>query len=341
MKHIFFITNLVLLGILLIMGCKETSPIQDKRVPVEIHRIKIDSTVYKQGYTGVAEEWKTSILSFHVPGNIEFVNVKDNQKVTKGQILSSINKRILQDNYDAALSTLGQTEDAYKRMELLYKNNSLPEIKWVETQTALQQARSMASIAKENLQNVVLVAPFSGIITSRTAETGMTVSAGTPLFRLTNTDSIKIKISVPENEIAKIQIGQRCELRVPALGNDVFLTGSIAEKGIIANPLSHTYEAKICLNENINALLPGMICHVDVLSNKPYPRIVLPATAIQLDGSHTYVWIVKDDAASRVEVNIGQLYEKGVIINQGLKEGDLVIVNGYQKVSNGMKVKIK
>lgn len=340
MKCIYLISIFIIAGISLFVSCKEVSLNQEKRVPVEVCEVKVDSSVSKQGYTGIVEERRASMLSFQVPGNVEFVNVRENQKVVKGQILAGVNKQILQDSYDAALSTLRQAEDAYNRMELLYESNSLPEIKWVETQTALQQARSVASIAKENLQNSVLVAPFSGIITNRMVETGMIVSAGTPLFRLTDTDSMKIKVSVSENEISKIRIGQKCEIHVSAL-NDGTFTGTVAEKGIIANPLSRTYEIMISLHEKIDGLLPGMICHVDILSDEFYPQILLPASVIQLDGVRTYVWIVEDDVAIRKEINIGKLYRNGVMVENGLKEGDRVIVNGYQKISNGTKVEVR
>lgn len=340
MKHIFLILMFIMTVMSLLVSCKRTSPNREVRVPVEVYKVRVDSSVFKQGYTGVVEERKASMLSFQIPGNIEFVNARKNQKVVKGQVLAGINKQILQDNYDAALSTLKQVEDAYFRMELLYKNNSLPEIKWIETQTALQKARSATSIAKKNLQNAILVAPFSGMITARMAETGMIVSAGMPLFRLTDMDSIKIKISVSESEISKIQIGQKCEFRVSALNKGNFI-GIVTEKGSIANLLSHTYEIVISLQEKVDGLLPGMICHVDIFTDEFYPQIILPASVIQLDGSRTYVWVAEDGIAKRKEVNVGKLRKNGVMIEYGLKEGDQVIVNGYQKISSGTKVELK
>lgn len=337
MKYIDLIPIFIIAGILLFVSCNETPSNQEGDVPVEIYTVRVDSAAFKQGYTGVVEEQRASMLSFQVSGNVEFVNVRENQKVVKGEVLAGINKQILQDSYNAALSTLKQAEDTYIRMESLYKSRSLPEIKWVETQTALQQARSIASIAKENLQNAILTAPFSGIITSQMAEAGMIVSAGMPLFRLTDVDSVKIKISVPENEISEIRIGQKCEFHVSALNNRNFV-GTITEKGIVANPLSHTYEILISLHKKIDGLLPGMICHVDILDDNLYPQILLPVSVIQLNGNHTYVWIVKNGIATREEISIGKLHKDGVIVERGLKEGDQVIVNGYQKISNGTRV---
>lgn len=343
MKNIYFYTTtaIIVMVALFLFSCKEKKANHDKRIPVEVYTIKNDSTAEKRNYTGIVEESTASMLSFQVPGNIDFVYVRENQIAIKGQQLASIDKHILQNNYDATMSVLLQAEDAYKRMKLLYENSSLPEIKWIETQTALQQAKTMEAIARENLQNSVLTAPFTGMITSRIAEPGMNVSPGMPLFRITNMDSIKIKVAIPENEIAQMHVMQSCEVQIPALFNNKIFQGHIAEKGIIANPLSHTYEVKIILKGKPKELLPGMICNVDIIKSTLRPRIILPTTAIQLDGTDHFVWGVKDSVATKMKVSTEKLYGEGIMIENGLKEGDMIIINGYHKVSNGTKVEIK
>lgn len=341
MKFIYVFTLLSIITVLTLTSCNEATPAQSIAVPVEVYTIKVDSTPVKRNYTGVVEEAVTSLLSFQVPGKIESMYVKENQMVQKGQPLAILNKQILQDSYNASLAVLNQAEDAYKRMKQLYENNSLPEIKWIEAQSSFRQAKAMESIAKENLQNRILNAPFGGVITNRMAETGMNISAGMPVFRISDADSIKIKIAVPENEIAKISITQKCEIKILGLNNEKVFLGKIIEKSMIANPLSHTYEIKLVPDKKIEGLLPGMICQVDVIEGSSRPQIIIPATAIQVDGSSTFVWSVKSDVATRTNVRIGMLHKNGVSIEDGLTEGDRIICDGYQKVSNGMKVQTR
>ena len=75
-------------------------------------------------------------------------------------------------SYDAAKAALVQAEDAYRRMEELHAKGSLPEIKWVEVQSKLQQARSMEEMARKNLKDCKLYAPFSGVIADKSVEVG-------------------------------------------------------------------------------------------------------------------------------------------------------------------------
>lgn len=332
---------LYMIGAWFLVGCKDTTPTHRTPIAVETYTVRVDSTPVKRSYTGIVEEAVASQLSFQVPGKIESINVQENQMVKKGQILAILNKRILQDSYNASKAVLTQAEDAYNRMKQLYENNSLPEIKWIEARTSLIQATAMESIAKENLQNGILKAPYEGVITNQMAEEGMNVAAGMPIFRISKADSLKIKISVPENEIAKTYITQDCEVKIPVLCNNKSFPGKVTQKGIIANPLSHTYEIKLVPDKKIEGLLPGMICQVDVIEDSIRPQVIIPATAIQVDGSSTFVWSINNDVATRVNVKVGMLHKNGVNIEHGLIDGDIIISNGYQKVSNGMKVQMK
>lgn len=81
-------------------------------------------------------------------------------------------------------------------MKTLYENKSLPEIKWVEVQSKLQQAQSMESIARKNLEDASLYAPFDGVIGKRNVEAGENVQPGKPVFTLLDVGTVNIKIAV-------------------------------------------------------------------------------------------------------------------------------------------------
>ena len=271
-------------------------------------------------------------------GNVQEILVREGQKVHKGQLLALLNRATLQDTYDASRASLVQAQDAYDRMKTLYENKSLPEIKWVEVQSKLQQAQSMESIARKNLEDASLYAPFDGVIGKRNVEAGENVQPGKPVFTLLDVGTVNIKIAVPEKEIPFID-HRKAAITVAALGGRLF-EGMVTEKGITANPVSHTYEARIKLDNRDGALLPGMVCRVRVEDKDRVTTISLPNNVIQL--SHTgerYVWYLRDGKAKAVTVRIGELTDNGVQITDGLSEGDLVITDGYQKVSEDMKVK--
>ena len=169
-------------------------------------------------------------------------------------------------------------------------------------------------------------------------EAGENVQPGQPVFSLLRIETVNVKIAVPENEVATLG-DQAAMIKVAALGGQCF-EGKVTEKGIVANPISHTYEAKIRLENPSGALLPGMVCDVRLSGEESVPAIALPNNAVLIanDGGR-FVWKIVDGEAKATPVRTGDLTEQGLFILEGLNEGDIVVIGGYQKISEGLRVR--
>lgn len=289
-------------------------------------------------YVGTVEEESATALSFPVQGTVTALTAGEGQRVLAGQVLARLDERNLQSVYNSAQATLVQAEDAMKRLQMLYDNGSLPEIKYVEAQTKLEQARSMEQVARKNLDDSRLTSPFAGVIGKRAVEAGENVMPGQSVYTLLKTDIVKVKIPVPENEIAGIGRDQAAQITVAALGGRSY-SGTVKEKGVTANPVSHTYEVRIPLPNPGGELMPGMVCRVTLEADSAAQAIMLPNRAVQVTGrGDRFVWCVRDGKAAMIPVTVGALTEGGVAITGGLTAGEEVITDGYQKVSEGMKV---
>jgi RND family efflux transporter MFP subunit len=313
---------------------------QEKVIPVKVINLAPSAIPSERAYVGTVEESFALSLGFSNMGNVEQVFVAEGQKVMKGQLLASLNTATAQNACNAALSTLRQAQDAYDRLSKVHGSGSLPDIRWVEVETGLQQARSTAAIAQKTLDDCSLYAPCSGIVAQRLIEPGAQVMPGIAAFKIITVDRVNVKISVPENEIGRTFAGQEASVEVPALGNETF-GGKIKMKGVIANPLSHTYEVKIDLANPQERLMPGMVCKVRLQQPEQLSGIVVPNRAVQVshDGRH-FVWLADDGKARRRFVKTGVLSDFGVMIADGLSDGEQLIVEGYTKISEGMKVAV-
>ena len=332
-----------LAGILICTGCSSGPKTETRHtniVPVRILTVTPDVRAVSHDYIGVIEEESASSLSFQVAGHVQQIDAREGQRVAAGDVLAVLDTRNLQSIHEGSLASLKQAEDAMKRLQQLYDNKSLPEIKYVEAQTKLEQARSMEEVARKNLDDSRLSAPFGGVIGQRQVETGENVLPGQTVYTLLKTDVVKIKIPVPENEISNIGSQSRARITVAALDGRTY-EGAVQEKGVTANPVSHTYEAKIPLRNADGALMPGMVCRVTMESDSSARAIVLPNRAVQVTGrGERFVWCVRDGRAALVPVTVGALTETGVVVTGGLAGGEQVIVDGYQKVSDGMNVDV-
>ena len=338
MKIVDCMGALLLLPLLLSCSESKDKGTAEREIPVKVIRITNMSSVKEQYYVGTVEETSASSLSFRVMGNVERILVREGQRVDKGQLLASLDPATLKNAYEAARASLVQAQDACDRMKILYDSKSLPEIKWVEVQSKLQQAQSTERIARKNLEDASLFAPFSGVIGKRTVEPGENVQPGVPVLTLLEIDEVYIRIAIPEKEVAGLD-KQKALITVGALGDRSF-EGQITEKGVVADPLSHTYDARIRLNNGKGLLMPGMVCRVNVLDDATAPVVSIPANAVQI--SHTgnnFVWCVNNGRVEARPVTTGSLTADGIEITNGLKEDDQVVTEGYQKISENMKVK--
>lgn len=341
-------TLIGLLAVTAVCSCGEKKTTQTLQ-PVKVRTMVVGRSLAGNGqtYSGTIEEESGQALSFAGIGTVQSVNVSEGQYVQKGQLIGVIDATSARNAYDAAVASKEQALDAQKRMKMLHDNGSLPEIKWVETETQVRQAKAQEQIAKKSLADTKLFAPFSGYIIKKNVEPGANVGPGIPVVNLVKIEQVKVKISVPEEEIAGIRVGMPMWATVSALGGRTFL-GKVTEKNVSADPMSRSYEVKAVVANPRHELLPGMIAEVTVdLGNQTGQRskvnvqsIVLPAGIVQLDpDNRTFVWTVVNGKAKKTYITTGDNAGDKVAVTGGLLSGDKVITEGQQKVSTGMEVK--
>lgn len=335
-----------LFSVIILAGCQSNrnKTTGDRSVKVKVMQVLTDKSISSGYFSGTVEEENGTTLSFSVTGTVEKVHFHLGQHVAKGQLLATLDPASMQSSYNAAKASLEQAEDSYRRMKELHDRGSLPEIQWVEVQSKLRQARSMEEIAGKSLKDCNLYAPFSGVISEKSVEVGQNVMPGLAVGKLVTAGLLKVKIAVPETEIAAVALRQKAEISVPALGDKQF-TGIVVEKGIVANPLSRSYDVKIRVEDAGDGLMPGMVTEVTLETGantaEAPARCIIPANIVQLDEKNNYfVWVDKDGKASKQIIGCGEFTANGVTVLSGLQSGARVIVEGQQKICEGTALTI-
>ena len=329
---------LLLLGAMAIVGCSRKVTPKESVINVKTMQVTSATDGVTKNYVGTIEEEEGVNVTFSVLGTVERVLVDEGQFVKRGQPLAVSDGRNIRQTYAIAKTTLQQAEDAYRRLKNLYDKGTLPEIRMVEAESALQRARSSEAISRKSLEDITLRAPWSGYIAQVNVHEGANLTPGVNGIRLVKIERVKLCIPIPEKEIGNIAIGKPVRFTVAALPGREF-SGKVIARGLTAHPISHAYEVRALVDNADHALLPGMIAKVLIANDKKGYSLVLPQQAIMVSGQDKFVWVAKGGKAHRRSVTTGDITNEGVIIESGITQGEHVIIEGQEKVSDGVSVK--
>ena len=312
---------------------------EGEREPVAV-RVSVVGTSVRPAaktFVGTVHPARTAVISSRHAGIVLSVGVRQGQVVGQGETVAVIESGNVRSSYEMASASLAQAEDGFSRAKAVHESGSIADIKMIEAETRLKQARAAFEAAEKALEECTAKAPYSGVVGKVFAETGVSVNVGEPLLTIVDAESPEVRFPVPEGEIGGVREGDEVLLAVPALGvSDA--RAAVVSHGVTASAMSHSYECTAVPRVKIPGLLPGMVCKVSF--GTAAEAVTIPASSVRTDASGKYVWTVSDDdTVRRTPVVTGGFSGNGVIVEEGLSAGDRIIVGGVRKVGSGMKVK--
>ena len=329
---------------LLLIACGQSTQTREKQ-PI---RVQVETVGAKAGttegttYVGVVEENQATVVSYTSMGTVRRLAVSEGQAVARGQLIAELDDTQARNMLAAAEAQSRQAEDALVRYKLLHDEGAMTEAQWVEVQSKVDQARSQLAIARRNVGDCRLVAPVSGIVGKRYLAAGETALPSQPVVSILDISTVKVKIAVPEQEMKNITPSTPTTISVEAIGRE--FQGGRIEKGVQADALTHTYDVRVRVENRGRELLPGMVAKVKTLSGREQSSLsggafLLPLTAVQKRAEGTmFVWtLASDSTAHRTTVTVGQTIGNRIEVLSGLTEGQRVVTEGYQKLSEGTK----
>ncbi|WP_310992187.1 efflux RND transporter periplasmic adaptor subunit [Aequorivita marina] len=306
--------------------------------------------------SGTIEAANSATLSTRMMGFVDKVHVNVGQKVTKGQLLVSINNADL--SAKQAQSTAGITEAQaafnnakkdYERFQNLFAENSASQ-KELDDQLAryqmakarLEGAKQMKNEVESQFAYVNLRAPFNGVITNKFIEAGDMANPGVPLISVEGPGSFEVTASVPESEISKIKAGADVEIRVKSLGET--LSGTVTEVSSSARNTGGQYLVKAALAQTDVNILSGMYATVQfpIEKKSDVTAVLIPKKALVKRGQLTGVYTLSQSNTAILRwLRLGRSYGDKVEVLSGLAADEDYIVSADSKLYNGAKLTIK
>ena len=332
--------------IALMAGCgkaKTTLVNPEKTIKVSTAKVSSAESSYSLRYSGTIEASQIIPLTFQTTGTIEKIYVEVGDIVKKGQLLATTDNSDALNIYNVTLAKYEQAKDAYNRLKSVHDQGSLPEIKWVEMESNMEQAKSSLELSKNNLDKCNMRAPVDGIVDRRNISQGQSaLGASLAPIEIVQIETVLVKISVPENEIGKITKGQKATFSVSALEGKQF-EGFVANVSPVADVISRTYTVKISVKNLKYELKPGMVCDVILNLNHETVSLVVPYKAVSKDtDGKTFVYVVSADGTRVIKQNVtvGNYRESGIEVLSGLTPGQVVVSAGCEKLTDNSLISL-
>ena len=203
---------------------------------------------------------------------------------------------------------------------------------------AMQQQLGVSSAARSRLETMSgyeqIIAPFTGVVTKRYADTGTLIQAGQdnntatlPVVQVAESDLLRLRMPVPESDVPYIQVGGDVQVKVNATGHT--FTGKIIRFTRALDTNTRTMLTEVDVPNHDLSLSPGMYAETTIQLQQKNDALILPAQAVVQNGDQSYVLVV--DATNHVEklnVTLGIQTSNRVEITSGLHAGDNVIASG-------------
>ena len=203
---------------------------------------------------------------------------------------------------------------------------------------ALQASKARVTLARKAVSDTVVRAPFSGLVAQRMVSTGDYVTRGMKVAEVVRITPLRAELTVPEQFVASVTVGQPISFSVDAFPNRTF-EGRVryVSPALRADQRALTVEATV---PNVNAeLKPGMFATALIEQNAKTPAVLVPASAVRVVSGTGRVFVIAGDRAEERIVTIGQKLDPLVEVVNGLKSGERVATENVGQLVDGSKVR--
>ncbi len=299
--------------------------------------------------TGTFRAVRGADLAAQVDGIVEQIEFDSGNEVPAGKILLRLKPNDdlpkLQE-LEAAAELAAQT---LKRDREQFAAEAISQASIDTDVSSLKSARAQVAAQRALIEEKIVRAPFAGRLGIRQVDLGQYLAAGTTVVTLQALDPILIDFYVPQQALAKLKRGFSVSATVDAFPGRTF-SGTVESINSKVDPNSRNVQVRAAIHNADKVLIPGMFANVQIADGEKKSRVTLPQTAITYNPYGDMVFVVEqhenDDkgkpryTVQQRLVKLGATRGDQVAIEDGVKDGEIVVAAGQIKLRNGSSVVI-
>ena len=347
-KIIWIIAGVAVVGLMMfkLLSNKKTTENRvyqydkEKPITVSVDTIRLQNIVDANNYTGTFEPNKETKISADIQGKINAVLVDVGSTVSKGQTLIQLDNSLLKLQLQTIEVQIEGLEDDVKRYTILTEADAIQGVQLEKAKLGLKSAKVQRATLLEQISKTSIKAPFNGVVTAKLNEEGGFAAPGIPLLQITDINSLRFTVNVPEKDLVQFQAN-----KIYNINSDVYpeilLYGKIIMTGSKAN-MGNSFPVQFQVeNTKQLSIKSGMFGKVNLSSTSQEQGIFIPSSSIIEENGIAKVYIVKNGKAILQTITTSKNTSNKTVVINGLKEGDIIVTNGFINLFDGANVIIK
>jgi RND family efflux transporter MFP subunit len=334
----------------------------EARVRVRVEAARAEPLAELGELTGVVEPFASVVIKAETAARIEARHIERGAQVEPGALLYTLDGSRMRIEYQRAKASIGARHDDVEqaqreldRAAQLLSREGISAAAHDRTQsaaksaaTAEQLAELSARAASRGLRDAKILAPFAGLVAEFHAELGDFVGPGSPVATLVDLSRVRLRVGLTASELELAQIGARVPVSFSELGG-LTIEAELRSISPLVDPRTGTYAAELWLDNPEHELRQGMLGRVELgrAGGKPDAQLTIPRAAVIRRAGSFAVWVIAEHehgAPARVEARtlvLGRAAGERVIVREGLRPGEQVVVEGVFALREGAAVVIE
>lgn len=307
--------------------------------PITVQVVTVERQPLDQALTAVGslQSPETTVISADMAGILIELNIPEGRLVERGHLLARLDAQVPKAVVSVAEARERRARAELERIKPLYDDGVVPRQQYDNAVAELDTAIGILTEASSRYDRTEVRAPFTGVLSLRTAQLGQYVSSGEPIVEITKIQPLELVFSVPEAEATKLRVGQAVEGHVGRCGES--FDAVIEALDPTVDRATRTLAIQARVDNRDGSLRPGMSARVRIIVGTIPEAIVVPHEALIRQGRQYLVYVVENDqVAPQRAVVPAEFFTDGVRIADGLAAGEVLVVTGHQKLRPGAPV---
>ncbi len=326
---------------------KNSESADDKDKTEEIAEVPVKTALVERGdissfleFDSILETESAVEIFPESSGLVVKVSAEVGDTVEAGQVIAQLENEEQQVNVKESLSRFQHLQSMFKRTQDLFDRKLINQQEYDTQLFDLEQAEINYERSRIRLEDTMVRAPVSGVISKRTTQEGERVTSSKALFSLLNMDELFAEVNIPGQHMLDVQAGLKAEI-VSEIIEGVTYDALVKLVSPAIDSASGTFNVKVSVvADSSTPIYPGMFVTVRIVMDTKEDVVIIPKSAIVHEGERVFIYKVEDNVATKMEFRPGYANSETIESLSGIDAGESVIVLGHNSLKDGAKVKV-